>query len=115
VLPTLVTDRALNITVEPANGPEYRQSVRVNSQVALSIPDMVTMDGVIHGIDTILVPPAIDSNNEGEQVDDDSSRTRNRSWLSRVADWFSGASAEETLTVDQWIERLQPLVGKIQY
>ncbi|KAH8695155.1 FAS1 domain-containing protein [Talaromyces proteolyticus] len=110
VLPSLITDQGLNITVQPAKGPGHRQSVQVNSRVPLAIPDLVAMDGVVHGIDTILVPPAVDSDKD---QDDESSGSQNRPWLSRFFDWSAG-TAEETLTVDQWIERLQPLVGELR-
>jgi hypothetical protein len=109
----LITDQGLNITVQSAESPNDRQSVRVNSLVPLSMPDMVAMDGVVHGIDTILVPPgAVDPDNN--QYDESSGSPDNRPWFFRVFDWSPASTTEETLTVDQWIERLQPLMSELR-
>jgi hypothetical protein len=109
----LITGQGLNITIQPAESPNNRQSVRVNSRVSLAMPDMVAMDGVVHGIDTLLVPPGVvDSDNN--QDGDSSGSPDNRPWYFRFFDWSAASTTEETLTVDQWIERLQPLMSELR-
>lgn len=77
------------------------------------MPDMVAMDGVVHGIDKILVPPPVVDSDKNQ--DDESARSQDsRPWLFRLFDWSAADKTEQTLTVDQWIERLQPLMGELR-
>lgn len=78
------------------------------------MPDMVAMDGVVHGIDKILVPPPVFDLDKAQE-DEPSRSPDSRPWLFRLFDWSATSAAEETLTVDQWIERLQPLMGELRF
>lgn len=96
----------------------------INGGVRVTIPDIVVMDGVVHGIDTILTPPKPPKNDETEfsgdsdgdssELSDDGNPKQNRkSWFDRLFGG-KGQTGDEALTVEEWVERLQPLLSELR-
>jgi hypothetical protein len=75
----------------------------INDDVRASTQDIVAMDGVIHAIDTLLLPPM-------PSEDDDKPQTETTSWIASLLQLLYGKTAPETLTVESIIERLNPLL-----
>lgn len=84
-----------------------------DEEVPIFLPDHVTMDGVVHEIDTLLVPMLLrgamgagDGGSEGLPV----RRRRRRSFVEKLGSWLAGAAGEDVLTVEGIMERLGPYV-----
>lgn len=54
-LSTLLPHR--NLTASIVN-KHHRQTILVNDEVVVSHPDLIVMDGVVHKIDSVLLPPS---------------------------------------------------------
>lgn len=98
-LPTLAHEHALTITTDSS---EQRLSIAVN-EVPVSTPDIVAMDGVVHAIDTVLLPPT----HPFEQSTD----TEARWWLGSV---FQNKFGRPKMTIPRLKVRLDPLLHDVE-
>ncbi|ORY10496.1 fasciclin domain family protein [Clohesyomyces aquaticus] len=89
---------------------ENRQSIRLNDKTVASDPDIITMDGVIHKIDELLLPPSLGDylDGVGHGIDLDH-RSSGSAWYNFRWPWNAPSSE---ISVDELMERLQPLVEK---
>jgi len=44
----------------------HRQTILLNNEVVVSHPDLIVMDGVVHKIDSVLLPPSLAQENSNE-------------------------------------------------
>ncbi|EZF21924.1 hypothetical protein H112_05095 [Trichophyton rubrum D6] len=93
-LPTLLPSHNLSVTVE-MNGP--RVSPKINNAVSIESHDIVVMDGVVHKIDTVLLPPLLSNGEES---------TSEQSWMSTMAQWLLGPSGVPVGELKKRLERL---------
>lgn len=78
-----------------------RRTISVNDERKVSRPDIVVMDGVIHELDAVLLPPLVEGEGQvGKQ---------NLNWWSIVKRSMNIGGG---ITVEELMERLQPLIEK---
>ena len=81
--------------------PGRRQTIQINGEIVVSDPDMAVMDGVLHLIDTVMMPPrAKDATGSEDKADEDKPAS---SWTDYLP-WSSSSA----MSVEQLMERLQP-------
>lgn len=85
-----------------------RQSIKINDDVVVSDPDFVVMDGVVHEIDTVLMPP-LPKQSEAEE-DGESKKSKPQSATSSWLRFLPWNDAPSTMTVEEIMERLQPYI-----
>lgn len=93
-LPTLHPKHNLSISI---NMDGSRSCLKIN-EVRIAQADIVVMDGVVHKIDNILLPPK----RAQEEVE-----SQQESWLDSLLRWTAGYS---DLDIEELMERLQPFI-----
>jgi uncharacterized surface protein with fasciclin (FAS1) repeats len=98
-LPTMA--RGCNISASSIRQSDsVRRIISINDEWKVSRPDIVVMDGVVHGMDSVLLPPTM--NGEGQ--------------LEKQQNWWSVVSRSlhigGGITVEELMERLQPLIDR---
>ncbi|KAI1504970.1 Fasciclin domain-containing protein [Biscogniauxia marginata] len=98
-LPTLLRDRSLGVDIDAAPWPGALARVTVNGRVRVAVRDAVAADGVVHVVDSVLVPPrkpgrgyAGPEEPQQQQHDDDN------------------GEGEGEISVEELVERLGPYV-----
>ncbi|KAM5466564.1 hypothetical protein MauCBS54593_005821 [Microsporum audouinii] len=91
-LPTLLPAHNLSIIVDLDGS---RADPRVNGAVSIDNPDIVVMDGVVHKIDTILLPPLLGDESAPEH-----------SWMSTLMQWLVGPPGMPVGELKKRLERL---------
>jgi hypothetical protein len=95
-LPTLLPKHNLSISIHL---DASRHSPKING-VEIAQADIVVMDGVIHKMDNILLPPKPDH----EEI-----VSHQKSWLGSLLGWTAWYS---DLDIDELVERLQPFIDE---
>jgi uncharacterized surface protein with fasciclin (FAS1) repeats len=97
-LPTLA--RGCNISASSARQSDGgRRIILINDEWKVSRPDIVVMDGVIHGTDAVILPPIMNAEGQLEK--------QNQNWWSIVSRSLNIGGG---ITVEELMERLQPLI-----
>lgn len=91
-LPTLLPKHNLSISIDM----DGSRSVPKINEVRIAQADIVVMDGVVHKMDNILLPPK----RAQEEVE-----SHQDSWLDSLLRWTAGYSG---LDIEELMERLQP-------
>lgn len=127
--PTLIPNLNISTSIKSQN---QKLVIRVNDLATVTSPDIVVMDGVVHGIDTVLMPPnpwndvnedeveggEDDGSGKGEEVekvaDENASSARkpstaSGSWIDFMGNWWHGTDLQR-LSVEELMMRLQPFV-----
>ena len=80
-----------------------RQTIQLNDDVVVSHPDLIVMDGVIHKIDRVLLPPRLEEESEEDGLLSFGSK------IVRFLTWFwSWRRQDSEIGVVELMERLQP-------
>ena len=99
-LPTLLPHR--NLTASIVNR-HRRQTILLNDEVVISHPDLIVMDGVVHKIDSVLLPPSL------AQEDRSKGSYKGRGSIGSSIAWFWPWSKHGSeVGVMELMERLQP-------
>src|SRR3954452_24796749 len=103
-LPTLLPHTKVEASVETRGSQPL---LKLGAHASVSTADIVVMDGVVHGMDAVLLPPAADDNDAGAGREREASSVR--SWVRKL-----GHSSAESVPVEQLMERLQSYVEKTE-
>lgn len=99
-LPTLAKGQDLHTAIDIR---DLRKIIMVNSNVRVSTQDIVAMDGVVHAVDTLLLP----TQPLREDVDESNLSLWVPSWLPA---FLRGSRTPEKITITTLRERLYPLL-----
>ncbi|PLB48455.1 Fasciclin domain family protein [Aspergillus steynii IBT 23096] len=92
-LPTLVPGYNLSISIDA--GDSARPSPLINNEVRITQSDLVVMDGVVHKLDTVLLPPRSPRDDtEGQQ----------QSWFGSLVHWVT---SDSDVKVGELVRRLE--------
>ena len=100
---TLLPHRTLAARIIDIGG---RQTIQLNNEVVVSHADLIRMDGVVHKIDQVLLPPRIAKveGSEEEQVTEQGAISKFLAWL------WPWDGQDGGVEVMELMERLQPLL-----
>ncbi|KAJ5521629.1 Fasciclin domain family protein [Penicillium freii] len=93
-LPTLVPGYNLSISIDAGDGA--RLSPLINNEVRIAQPDLVVMDGVVHKLDTVLLPPRSPRDDKEQQ-----------SWFGSLLHW---ATSNSEVKMGELVRRLEEFV-----
>ncbi|KAK3317096.1 FAS1 domain-containing protein, partial [Apodospora peruviana] len=97
-LPTLQPSQNITVQSRKMHGGQWKLHVFLcgdDDGVDVSVPDILTMDGVVHLVDSLLLPPG------------SSSKPEEKSWLGRLFHGFWQGSGE---SIESLIDRLEPYI-----
>ncbi|KAK1138741.1 hypothetical protein N8T08_002050 [Aspergillus melleus] len=96
-LPTLVPGYNLSISID-AGDSSRSSSPLINNEVRIAQPDLVVMDGVVHKLDTVLLPP---------RSPRDDTEWQQQSWFGSLVHWATSSSG---VNVGELVRRLEEFV-----
>lgn len=95
---TLLPHRNLTASIVNKHG---RQTIQLNDEVVVNHPDLIAMDGVVHKIDRVLLPPRLAKEESNEKLAGSS--------VDSFLAWFWPWSRHDSkIEVMELMERIQP-------
>ena len=83
----------------------HRQTIRLNDEIVASHPDLIAMDGVVHKVDSVLLPPLLTRGDYNE-----SSHPSKGIFGSFVAWLWPWSKHGSEMGVMELMDRLQPYI-----